>query len=109
MTPRWTFTVRSGGLAISVPDGPGGLSRTPGSTISGPLGTVRVTDLRGAKAVSWTATMSATSFTATGAPAIAASEVTYSGGSGTTTWTPTLQVAVPFTATYGGTVTQSVA
>lgn len=87
--------MRSGGLAISVLDGPGGLTPTPGSTISGQLTAVRVTDLRGANAVSWIATVSAMSFTATGAPAIAASEATYSGGSGTTMWTPTLQAAVP--------------
>lgn len=49
-------------LTISVPSTPYLGSASPGSTGNGPMGTVTVTDSRGASAGTWTATVTATAF-----------------------------------------------
>ncbi|WP_055482308.1 hypothetical protein [Sphaerimonospora mesophila] len=80
-----TFTVTAGALSIAVPAAVTIGSGAPGTTITGQLGTVTVTDLRGANPAAWTATVSATDFAATGVPAIPASAVTYTPGDATST------------------------
>ena len=64
----------------------------PGSTISGPLGTVTVTDTRALHSASWTVTASSTNFTtgtATPAETIPAGDATYHTGTIATTGTIT--------------------
>jgi hypothetical protein len=78
-----TFTLTSGALAITAPVlsvslGSQGAS-TSASTISGPLGIVTVTDLRGG-ATTWTASVISTAFTPTVGPADPASNVSYAAG-----------------------------
>lgn len=150
-----TFALTGGaGLAVTAPATAtlGGGATTGTATTPAQLGNVVVSDTRGALAGTWTAKASSSSFTTTGegAPAIAATNVSYwSGasisptgtavrtpgqlleaakvtldaertafsaagviGNGTTTWNPTLAVAIPegvVAGTYTGTITHSVA
>ena len=87
----------AGGLAISAPATADlGSAATNAGTLSGSLGTVTVTDERGALLATWTASVSSTDFTtggATSAETIAASDVSYWSGLATAT-TGTV-VAVP--------------
>ena len=91
-------TTPSGGgaLAISVPAAAGNLgtliNSVEGGTVSGPLGSVIVSDARSAAAGSgWVASVISTAFTPPAGPALAASQVSYSAGDitkvGTATYT----------------------
>jgi hypothetical protein len=85
-----TFAVGSGALTMTAPSTANLGSGAPGGTISGPLGTVVVTDARAALNASWTATVSATSWTTgagTGAETIPPQDATYAPGTVTTTGT----------------------
>ncbi len=78
-----TFTLTAGALSISAPTASvslGSQVASPGSsTISGPLGTVTVTDQRGG-ATSWTTSVISTAFTPPSGPADPASNVSYAAG-----------------------------
>ncbi|WP_250564502.1 hypothetical protein [Sphaerisporangium fuscum] len=85
-----TFTVTApDSLTITVPDGPVNLGgNTPGNQVTGQLGLVTVSDQRAALTATWTATVSATSFTTGGGTAsetIPASSVQYWSGPATAT------------------------
>lgn len=78
-----TFTITTGGLAVSQPATASIGSGAPGGTISGSLGSVTVTDTRAALLGSWTATAVATAFTTgtgTAAETIPAADVSYWSG-----------------------------
>jgi hypothetical protein len=82
-----TFTLSAGPLAISVPASANLGSRATGTaSLSAQLGTVTVTDTRGALGEDWTATVSSTDFTTGGATAdetIANDDVSYWSGAAT--------------------------
>ena len=61
--------VVTGVLSITAPASAGLGATAPGGTVSAGLGTVQVTDNRGSLAVSWTATVSSTSYTTGGGTA----------------------------------------
>jgi hypothetical protein len=87
-----TFTVTSGALSMSAPVVTDLGSGAPGTTISGSLGPVTVTDDRALLSASWTTTASATDFTTGGgtpAETVPASDAGYDPGSVTTTGTIT--------------------
>ena len=79
-----TFTLTAGGLTISVPATSNlGSFPTGSASASGALGTVTVTDARGALVATWTASVSSTSFTtgtATTDETVAASALGYTAG-----------------------------
>jgi hypothetical protein len=78
-----TFTVTSGSLTMTAPTAANLGSGAPGTTISGLLGPVTVTDSRALLAASWTANASSTDFTTGGRTAnetIPATDVTYTPG-----------------------------
>ncbi|MFC9094560.1 hypothetical protein ACFYYI_26965 [Streptomyces sp. NPDC002387] len=83
-----TYTVTSGALSMSAPVSANLGSGAPGTTISGALGTVTVTDDRALLSASWTVTASETDFT-NGASTIPATDAGYDPGSITTTGTIT--------------------
>jgi hypothetical protein len=88
-----TFAVTSGLLTLTAPTAASLGSGAPGSTISGPLGTVTVNDNRALLNASWTVTASSSNFTTgTGTPAetIPAGDATYAPGTVTTTGTITV-------------------
>jgi hypothetical protein len=141
-----TFSVTSAALTTTAPTSVNLGSGAPGTTISGALGAVTVTDDRALLSAAWTVDASATNWTTgAGTPAetIPATDVGYNPGTITTTgtitdtgtpitlsgtpapvvtatagigddtssWDPTLSVAVPASAVggaYTGTLTQSV-
>ncbi|WP_354645331.1 hypothetical protein [Kitasatospora camelliae] len=84
-----TFSVSGGSLSISVPAGPVGLgSGLPGTSVSGQLGGVTVTDARALLSASWTASVISSSFTTgggTSAETVPASAVSYWSGTATAT------------------------
>jgi hypothetical protein len=87
-----TFTVTVGGLTMTAPGAANIGSGAPGTTISGALGTVTVTDARALISASWTATASSTNFTTgggTAAETIPATDANYNPGPITTTGTIT--------------------
>jgi hypothetical protein len=87
-----TFTVTSGSLAMTAPTSANLGSGTPGTTISGALGAVTVTDSRALLAASWIVSASSSSFTTGGGTApetIPATAATYRPGTVTTTGTIT--------------------
>ena len=87
-----TFTVTSGALSMTAPVSVDLGSGAPGTTISGALGAVTVTDDRALLAASWTATASTSDWTtggATPAETVPATDVGYDPGSITTTGTIT--------------------
>jgi hypothetical protein len=87
-----TFTVTSGSLAMTAPVSVDIGSGAPGTTISGALGTVTVTDGRAALDAAWTTIASSTDWTtggATPAETIPAGDVGYNPGSISTTGTIT--------------------
>jgi hypothetical protein len=95
-TTTATVTVTGGALAITVPSDSGSLgseaNAVGGTTISGQLGEVHVSDARSAVAGSgWIASAISTAFTPTSGPAIGATNVGYTAGSitkvGTATYT----------------------
>jgi hypothetical protein len=88
-----TFAVTSGLLTLTAPTAASLGSGAPGSTISGPLGTVQVTDNRALLNASWTVTASSSNFTtgtATTAETIPVGDATYAPGTVTTTGTITV-------------------
>lgn len=94
-----SFTLTPGTLSISAPTtsvsiGSQVVSASP-STISGQLGDVTVSDLRGG-ATTWTASVISTAFTPTAGPADPASNVSYAAGPITSSATV---VATPTSAT----------
>ena len=82
ITPA-SFTLTSGALSISAPTSSVSLGSQvalpTGSTLSGPLGLVTVTDQRGG-ATTWTASVISSAFTPTAGPADPASNVRYAAG-----------------------------
>jgi hypothetical protein len=83
-----TIVPATGTLSISVPATAGLGSAAPGGTVSAAIGSVTVSDQRGATAGTWTATVSATNFTtgsATPAQTITTSNVFYWSGPATST------------------------
>ncbi|MGB9378552.1 MAG: hypothetical protein WCB04_13680, partial [Mycobacteriales bacterium] len=83
-----TFAVTGGALSISVPATVSLGSGAAGSTISGQLGAVTVSDLRGAVLAAWTASVSSTDFTtgtATTAETVLKASIAYWSGPATTT------------------------
>jgi hypothetical protein len=87
-----TFTVTSGALSMTAPASADLGSGAPGTTISGSIGPVTVTDDRALLSASWTTTASASAWTtggATPAETIPAADVGYDPGSVTTTGTIT--------------------
>ena len=87
-----TFTVTSGDLTMTAPTAVDLKSGAPGTTITGALGAVTVTDDRALLSASWTTDASASDWTtgaATPAETISAADVGYDPGSITTTGTIT--------------------
>ena len=87
-----TFTVTTGALSMTAPVSAALGSGAPGTTISGALGAVTVTDDRALLEASWTTTASSTNWTTGGgtpAETIPATDVGYDPGSITTTGTIT--------------------
>jgi hypothetical protein len=89
-----TFTVTSGELSMTAPSSANLGSGAPGTTISGALGTVSVTDDRALLSAEWTVTAASTDWTTGGsspslAETIPASDVGYDPGTITTTGTIT--------------------
>jgi hypothetical protein len=82
-----TFSLAAGSLSISAPASRDlGSGSTGGGIVSAQLGTVTVTDNRGALAGTWTASVSSTDFTTGGATAnetIGKGQVTYWSGTAT--------------------------
>ncbi|MCW2929461.1 MAG: hypothetical protein JWM19_423 [Actinomycetia bacterium] len=74
-----TFTVTVGGLSMTAPAAADLGSGAPGSTISGPLGTVAVADARALASAAWTVTASSTDWTS-GTSTIPAGDVNYDPG-----------------------------
>jgi hypothetical protein len=88
-----TFAVTSGLLTVTAPAAASLGSGAPGSTISGPLGTVQVTDNRALLNASWTVTASASDFitgTGTLAETIDVEDANYDPGPVATTGTITV-------------------
>ena len=87
-----TFTVTVGGLTMTAPTSANLGSGAPGTTITGSLGPVTVTDARALLTASWTVTASSTAWTtggATPAQTIPATDVGYNPGAITPTGTIT--------------------
>lgn len=87
-----SFTVSSGALSLTAPVSSDLGSGASGTTISGALGTLSVTDDRALLSASWTVTTSSSDFTtgaATPAETIPSTDVGYDPGSITTTGTIT--------------------
>jgi hypothetical protein len=83
-----TFTLGAGLLSITAPASVALGAGSPGVTLTAPLGPVTVSDLRGALAGSWTASVTTTSFTtgtATAAETIPIADVSYASGVATAT------------------------
>ena len=102
-----TFTVTTGALSLTAPATADLGSGAPGTTISGTVGPVTVTDDRAALNASWNATASSTNWTTgggTGNETIPVGDATYTPGEITTTGTVT---ATGSTITLSGT-TQTV-
>jgi hypothetical protein len=82
-----TFILAAGSLSISAPASSGlGTGSTGGGTLFAQLGTVTVTDTRGALLGAWTGSVSSTDFTTGGATAnetVAKGQVTYWSGTAT--------------------------
>ena len=93
-----SFTLTAGALSISAPAGPVSLGTqavsNAQSTISGTLGVVTVSDLRGG-VTTWTASVISTAFTPTAGPADPASNISYTAG--TITQANVVATAVPET------------
>lgn len=86
-----TFTITAGALNITVPASTVALAtgtvNTGAATASGQLGSVAVTDTRGALVNSWTTTVSSTTFVAgvSAEQTVAKSNIAYSSGASTST------------------------
>ena len=104
-----TFTVTSGLLTLSAPGSANLGTGLPGTTVTGSLGSVTVTDDRALLAASWTATASSTDFTTGTGPTtstIPVADAGYDPNEITTTGTIT---ATPSTITLSATPTTVVA
>lgn len=106
-----TFTLTGGSLSISEPATANlGSAATGALTLSGSLGTVTVTDQRGALAANWTASVISTNFTTGASPGtyqtVTAASIAYSSGTATLTGTPvgafTPGVIAQMSSTTGG-------
>ena len=87
-----TFTITTGALTMSAPVSANLGSGAPGTTITGAMGAMTVTDDRALLTASWTTTASSTDWTTGGgtpAETIPATDVGYDPGSITTTGTIT--------------------
>jgi hypothetical protein len=87
-----TFTITTGALTMTAPVSANLGSGAPGTTITGAMGTMTVTDDRALLTASWTTTASSTDWTTGGgtpAETIPATDVGYDPGSITTTGTIT--------------------
>jgi hypothetical protein len=87
-----TFAVTTGALSMTAPVSANLGAGAPGTTITGALGAVTVTDDRALLAATWTATASATDWTTGGgtpAETIPVTDTTYTPGTITTTGTIT--------------------
>jgi hypothetical protein len=87
-----TFAVSSGSLSMTAPVSVDLGTNAPGTTITGALGAVVVTDDRASLTAAWTAVASSTAWTtggATAAETVPAADVAYDPGSITTTGTIT--------------------
>ena len=98
MTPV-SFEVTGGGLTISAPTGANvdlgsRLASNVAGTISGQLGAVTVSDLRGGP-TTWTASVISTAFTPTAGPAVPATSVSYDTGVVTPSG-PVMPIGGPF-------------
>jgi hypothetical protein len=85
-----TFSVTTGALSLTAPTTADLGSGAPGTTISGAVGAITVTDDRAALNASWNATASSTAWTTgggTGNETIPAGDATYTPGAITTTGT----------------------
>jgi hypothetical protein len=85
-TTNATFDVVGAGLDITAPATASLGSGSPGTAISGSLGTVQVTDARGTSDASWTASVTATNFetgTHTATERVLASDIDYWSGTAT--------------------------
>jgi hypothetical protein len=95
-TSNASFTLTSGALSISAPTALVSLGTQDvsnvSSTITGSLGAVTVSDLRGG-VTTWTASVISTAFTPPAGPADPASNVSYSAG--TITQTGVVATAIP--------------
>jgi hypothetical protein len=83
-----TFSVSSGGLAVSVPDSVNLGSGSPGSLITASLGAVKVTDQRANLVSTWTASASTSDFktgSGTTAETIPSTDASYFTGVATST------------------------
>jgi hypothetical protein len=95
-----TFTVTVGALSMTAPDTAVLGSGAPGTTITGSVGTVVVTDDRALLGATWTASASATAWTTgggTGPETIPATDVGYDPGGITTTPNDGLATGTPIT------------
>lgn len=95
-----TFTVSSGALTMTAPATVDLGTNGPGTTISGLLGPVTVTDNRALLAATWTVSASSTNWTtgtATPAETIPATDVAYDPGTVTTTPTDGLATGTAIT------------
>ncbi len=91
-----TFALAGSTLSITVqPTAALTNGATGASSVGGPLGLVKVTDLRGGT-VNWSANATSTAFTGPGTPASSSTGVSYNAGTMTTTGTITI---LPGTAT----------
>jgi hypothetical protein len=98
-----TFAVTTGALSMTAPVSANLGSGAPGTTITGALGAVTVTDDRALLAASWTATASSSDFTTGGgtpAETIPVTDATYTPGTITTTGTITA-TGTPITLAHG--------
>ncbi|WP_370153756.1 hypothetical protein [Streptacidiphilus sp. EB129] len=83
-----TFIVSGGSLGITVPGTASLGSGTPGTSISGQLGAVQVTDNRALLTAAWTASVTSTSFKTgggTAAETVPTTDVSYWSGAATAT------------------------
>lgn len=99
-TSTVTVTVEGGALALSVASAPTNLGRvrtaSGGTTVSGALGEVTVTDQRNAApGATWVASVVATDFVAEDGPGIPASRVSYTAGAVRSTGVVTLRASDP--------------
>lgn len=88
-----TFTLTGGSLSISEPATANlGTAATGALTLAGSLGSVTVTDQRGALTANWTASVTSTNFTTGTTPGtyqtVTAASIAYASGVGTPTGTP---------------------
>jgi hypothetical protein len=90
-TQTFTLTVIAGTLSITVPGTASIGSGAPGTSITGHLGSVQVTDNRGSATAAWTASVTTTSFTTGGATTpetVPIGDISYWSGPSTASYLP---------------------